>query len=66
VADFLDGKPVGALVCRAFERCGALRALELYEFERTRPVMEWFAVAAKIKRKVAEKSATAATKETAT
>jgi hypothetical protein len=66
VADFIDGKPAPALVCRAFDRCGVLKALEVYEFERTRPAMEWFAAAARIKRKVAEKSATAAKAETVT
>jgi hypothetical protein len=28
VADFLDGKPAGPLVRRAFECCGALKALD--------------------------------------
>jgi Homeodomain-like domain len=47
VADFLNGKPAGAPVCRAFDRCGVLRALEVFEFERARPAMEWLAVATK-------------------
>jgi hypothetical protein len=61
VADFLDGKPAGPLVRRAFECCGVLRALEKYEFERARPEMKSLlgrkrGVAAKNQRKVAEKS----------
>jgi hypothetical protein len=40
VADFLDGRPAGLHVRRAFECCGVLKALERYEFERARPEMK--------------------------
>jgi hypothetical protein len=58
VEAFLEGKPAGPLVCRAFGRCGALAALETFVFERARPGIEWLAEAAKIQRKAAEKPET--------
>lgn len=43
VEAFLDGKPAGALVHRAFEYCGASLALERFEFHRTSPAMKGLA-----------------------
>jgi hypothetical protein len=60
---FVDGKPAGPLVRRAFECCDALKALDRYEFVQARSVVEGLAepkraLPRKIHRKLAEKPET--------